>query len=358
MLQAAQLAMDAQGGPQLDVKDTAGTPDGAATAARAAVADGVGLILGPLTSAETAAVAPIARQANVAVLAFTNDPSQAATGGLDPWHTPPGQQVRRLIAATMGQGKSAVRRSAARHRLLRPRNGSGTDAGNSSEQRNAEPNIRFYAVPGMSAINAAATRDVSGCQPAWPDRGADACRPRVGHRKLTAAGPGILQKAQVGPPPFNVLLLADTGVALEEIASMLAALRRVSRTGTDYRPVTVGVAVERIRPIQRRLVCRAGSSRARGLRRGLFSEIRWAALRPWPIWPTMQGASIARGRDRPRQFLGRLADARSRLSGRRRLVRIAGRTARSGARWPSSSIEQRRSADAGTGTTVGQCAGA
>ena len=30
-----------------------------------------------------------------------------------------------------------------------------------------------------------------------------------------------LAKAQVGPPPFNVLLLADTGVALEEIASVL-----------------------------------------------------------------------------------------------------------------------------------------
>jgi branched-chain amino acid transport system substrate-binding protein len=68
MLQAAQIALAAPGSPQLDPKDTRGTPDGAAAAARDAVAGGAGLLLGPLTSAETAAVAPIARQANVAVL--------------------------------------------------------------------------------------------------------------------------------------------------------------------------------------------------------------------------------------------------------------------------------------------------
>ena len=41
---------------------------------------GAGIILGPLTSSETAAVAPVARQAGVAVLAFTNDPNQAQPG--------------------------------------------------------------------------------------------------------------------------------------------------------------------------------------------------------------------------------------------------------------------------------------
>src|ERR1700751_2244270 len=80
-------------------------PAGAAAAARAAIADGCGLILGPLTSPETAAVAPIARAANVAVLAFTNDPSQAQPGVWTLGITP-GQQVRRLVAAAQGQGKS------------------------------------------------------------------------------------------------------------------------------------------------------------------------------------------------------------------------------------------------------------
>ncbi len=94
LLHGAQLALDAPGAPPLDVKDTGGTPDGAAAAAQAAIADGAGLILGPLTSAETAAVAPVARAANVAVLAFTNDPSQAQPGVWTLGITP-GQQVRR-----------------------------------------------------------------------------------------------------------------------------------------------------------------------------------------------------------------------------------------------------------------------
>lgn len=216
MLQAAQLAMDAQGGPPLDVKDTAGTPEGAAAAARAAVADGVGLILGPLTSAETAAVAPIARQANVAVLAFTNDPSQVQPGVWTLGITP-AQQVRRLVAATTAQGKSQFA-------ALLPDTDFGHAMGQALTQATtassaAEPNIRFYA-SGMSAINAAA-RDVSGYA---SRRGPIEAQMRAARALGTPEGrrqAQDLQKAQVGPPPFNVLLLADTGVALEEIASVL-----------------------------------------------------------------------------------------------------------------------------------------
>ena len=121
MLHAAQLALDGPGAPPLDVKDTGGTPDGAAAAAQSAIAEGAGLILGPLTSPETAAVAPVARAANVAVLAFTNDPSQAQPGVWTLGITP-GQQVRRLVAAAQGAGQVAVRRAAAGQRL-RPRHG-------------------------------------------------------------------------------------------------------------------------------------------------------------------------------------------------------------------------------------------
>src|SRR3954463_8032154 len=49
LLKAAQLATDAPGGPPLDGKDTGGNADGAARAAREALASGAGVILGPLT---------------------------------------------------------------------------------------------------------------------------------------------------------------------------------------------------------------------------------------------------------------------------------------------------------------------
>src|SRR3954447_8313570 len=45
MLQAAKLALDSPDAPPLDAKDTGGTPDGAAAAARDAIAAGAGLIL-------------------------------------------------------------------------------------------------------------------------------------------------------------------------------------------------------------------------------------------------------------------------------------------------------------------------
>src|ERR1700722_4268601 len=46
LLQAAQLAMQTDAGPSLDVHDTGGTAAGATKAAQAAVAKGDGLILG------------------------------------------------------------------------------------------------------------------------------------------------------------------------------------------------------------------------------------------------------------------------------------------------------------------------
>lgn len=107
MLNAAQLALAVPGSPQLLVKDTGGTPDGAAKAAEDALDGGAKMILGPVTSAETAAVAAIARQAGVPVLAFTNDHTQAQPGVWVMGITP-GQQVRRLIGAVQQSGKGQV----------------------------------------------------------------------------------------------------------------------------------------------------------------------------------------------------------------------------------------------------------
>jgi ABC-type branched-subunit amino acid transport system substrate-binding protein len=78
--QAAELALFERNitGLQLAVRDDKGTPDGAANAARQAIADGAEIILGPLLGTSVAAVAPIARKAQVPVIAFSND---AANGG-------------------------------------------------------------------------------------------------------------------------------------------------------------------------------------------------------------------------------------------------------------------------------------
>jgi ABC-type branched-subunit amino acid transport system substrate-binding protein len=105
MLNASYMALfdEAPTGVELAPRDTGGTPSGAAAAARAAIAEGAGVLIGPLTSAEAAAVAPVARAAGVPVLAFTND-AQRATEGVWVLGITPQQQVRRVVAAAARDG--------------------------------------------------------------------------------------------------------------------------------------------------------------------------------------------------------------------------------------------------------------
>jgi ABC-type branched-subunit amino acid transport system substrate-binding protein len=216
MLHAAQLALEGPDSSPLDVKDTGGTPEGAAAAARTAIADGAGLILGPLTSPETAAVAPVARAADVAVLAFTNDPAQAQPGVWTLGITP-SQQVRRLVAAASGQGKSQFA-------ALLP----DTDFGHALAQALIQttgsnglgaPNIRFHA-PGMASINATARDLADYANRRGPVdaqiRAARALGSPEGRRQAQE-----LAKTAIPPPSFNALMLADTGDTLAEVAAVL-----------------------------------------------------------------------------------------------------------------------------------------
>lgn len=80
--QAAEMALFERNMPgfQLTVHDDKGTPEGAAVAAAGAIAGGAEIILGPLFAASVAAVAPVARKANVPVIAFSNDPAAGGHG--------------------------------------------------------------------------------------------------------------------------------------------------------------------------------------------------------------------------------------------------------------------------------------
>jgi ABC-type branched-subunit amino acid transport system substrate-binding protein len=216
MLQAAQLALSGSGSPPLSAKDTQGTPAGATAAAQAAITEGVGIILGPLTSAETAAVAPVAQGAGVAVLAFTNDPSQAQPGVWTLGITP-GQQVRRLVAAAQGQGKTEFA-------ALLPENDLGRVMGDALTQATAAaglppPRIRTHG-KGMAAITSA-TRDLSDYA---NRRGPVDAKIRAARALNTPEGrreAAELAKTPIPPPSFNALLLADTGDELAEIAAVL-----------------------------------------------------------------------------------------------------------------------------------------
>ncbi len=75
MKQAAEMALFEVNDPnvQLVTKDDGGTAAGGRAAADAAIKEGAEIILGPLFSQAAAGAAPVARQAGVPILAFSND---------------------------------------------------------------------------------------------------------------------------------------------------------------------------------------------------------------------------------------------------------------------------------------------
>ncbi|MEO6580279.1 MAG: penicillin-binding protein activator [Sphingomicrobium sp.] len=76
---------------------------GAAAAASQAIAEGAELILGPLLAEDVRAVSPVARRANIPVVAFSNDVSVAG-GGTYIMGSTPGQAIDRVVRFSRGKG--------------------------------------------------------------------------------------------------------------------------------------------------------------------------------------------------------------------------------------------------------------
>jgi ABC-type branched-subunit amino acid transport system substrate-binding protein len=214
---AAKLAFPAGDSVTLDVRDTGGTPAGAVGAAQAAIAAGDGIILGPLTSAEAHAVAPIAQGADVNVLPFTND-STVAAPGIWPLGISPDQQVKRALAAASAAGRTQVA-------ALLPDNDFGHALGAAIQSETAalgepSPTITFYE-SGFSAINQG-IRDVSD----FADRGAGLeAEIKAAKNQDTAAGnekAAELSRQQVPAPAFNALFIGSFDPnELAEMATLL-----------------------------------------------------------------------------------------------------------------------------------------
>ena len=105
MLDAAQMALFDVGENKLMLlpRDTAGTPAGARRAAAEVIEEGAEVILGPLFAPAVAAVSPLAAQADIRVLAFSNDAS-VATDGTFLLGFRPEEQVRRVVEYALANG--------------------------------------------------------------------------------------------------------------------------------------------------------------------------------------------------------------------------------------------------------------
>ncbi|GAN53249.1 penicillin-binding protein activator [Tanticharoenia sakaeratensis] len=234
MLDAMHLALPSGPSmPEIDAHDTA-APGGADTAAREAIGHGDKLLLGPLTASDTAKVAPLAIAANTPVLAFTSDTNRAQAGVWTLGLTPE-QQVRRMVSAAKAAGRQHFA-------AFLPDNALGHAMGQAlvqacADEALAPPNVVYHgptadAIRGsLRTLSAFDSRQAS-TAPAQPPASQSPVDPAV---DPTSAGqpaapspapvtpPANQPAAPLAPPPFDALLLADTGLQLGETISALQA---------------------------------------------------------------------------------------------------------------------------------------
>jgi len=219
LLDAAMLALHEAGNGRLVVmpRDTQGTPDGARAAGAAALQEGAELILGPVFSAEVAAVAPLARGRGVNVLAFSTD-TQVAGNGVYLLGLVPQQQVDRIAAYAASRG---LRRFAA----LAPESPYGTAVVQAlrfaAPQRGGDLiEVSFYpptAQDVMAQVRVLARYQVR--------RDRLVARRRVLEAQNDAEARAQLQQLAgldtLGGPGYDALLIAEGGAELRQIAPLL-----------------------------------------------------------------------------------------------------------------------------------------
>jgi branched-chain amino acid transport system substrate-binding protein len=213
---AAKLSLSAEGSPALSVFDTGSTPEGAAAAAQQAVAEGAGMIIGPLTTGETAAAAPVTTGAGIPMLAFTNDLAQARPGVWTLGLTPE-QQIRRLVGMLQAEGKSRVG-------AVLPDNPFGHAVATALSDTLAEasmppPIVRFHTGT-MESLDVI-IREISDYASRRGPLDAQIRAARALHTPEGRKRAAELVRQPIPPPPIDSLVLADFGDALHTIASLL-----------------------------------------------------------------------------------------------------------------------------------------
>ena len=201
LLDAAQLALFESGSDRLILvpRDTAGNAAGAAGAARAVVADGARLILGPLLAPEVEAVKPIAQEAHINVIAFSTVTGLAG-GNIYLMGFLPRQEVVREVGYARQRGLQ-------RFAVLAPNSPYG--------------HLMADALREVAPASGGTVTKVEFFDP----RAGDAASPAI-QRLLPggAADPAAAPPSASPPPSFDVLLLPEGGDGLKQIAGQVKAV--------------------------------------------------------------------------------------------------------------------------------------
>ncbi|MFT8646030.1 penicillin-binding protein activator [Gluconacetobacter sp.] len=239
MLSATRMALGSPTAPPLDIRDT-GAPGGAGAAAQAALANGDGVILGPLTAAETGQAAAVSTTASVPMLAFTSDVS-VGRPGVWALGIAPEQQVERMVMAAQAEGRQHFAAFLPETALGRAMGRALTR--NCAARGLAVPQIVYHAdspasitqgLKTLSNFDVRAMAAQPAAQAALPPDAAAAVDPVGGAVQQAQPAPA---PSRLGPPPFDALLLADTGL---QLASVIEALQSFQVIGVP--PVLGAVA--------------------------------------------------------------------------------------------------------------------
>ena len=218
MLDAAQMALFEITGPGFELvpRDTNGTPEGAAEAARSALEDGAQIILGPLLSGSVALAADFARPVGVQIVGFSTDRAVAGDGVYLMGFLPE-DQVRRVVSFARFQGMERFASLApatpygyavaeALARAAEENLAVVTKAAFYTPGEDATPIVRdFASYDARRALLAAEKAQVAG-------RTDDASK---------AALQRLANSETYGELPFEAVLLPDGGASLMAIAPLL-----------------------------------------------------------------------------------------------------------------------------------------
>jgi ABC-type branched-subunit amino acid transport system substrate-binding protein len=212
IVNAVKLGLGPAGAASLAVLDTGSTAEGAAMAAQKAIAGGAGLIIGPLTDTEAAAVAPITQPAHVDVLSLTSDSAEARPG-LWTLGITPAAQVQALVQAANAQGHGTVA-------ALLPESPLGDAMGRAVQTASGGASIQTYSPGSFSSMNDA-LRSLSGYASRRGPIDAQIKQLRASHTVAGRQEAAKLARQPIPSAPFNALLIAETGSGLGELASLM-----------------------------------------------------------------------------------------------------------------------------------------
>ena len=220
ILNAAQMALFDLAGDRftLIVRDTGGTPEGAAAAAQSALLAEATLILGPLFSTSVEAVKPVMADANVPLISFSNnteiaDPQTFVMG------VTPRSQVDRVVDYAVAQG---LRRIA----VLAPESPYGSSVVQSLQEAVFRNGVELSRVVFFDPLS----QDVSAEVRALADYDQRSAALKAQKASLEARSDEAAQRAlarlkgieTLGPPAFDGILIPSSGRQLLSVAPLLA----------------------------------------------------------------------------------------------------------------------------------------